>query len=217
MSKRLFCKVLLVNKKNTFNEKLIKFFKDHLEQLNSKNIVFDWIAVYEDEIELYSDQNITRFPCLIVNDNNIFGTNAIINFLMGKIKQPNIRGKNKINRPENEDEVRDFLLHEIKETEKDEDMDEDDKFRNNIAQKMADMNKMRGRMGQHTMSQTNPEMHEKMAPKKVRFEDQTPVKKNTEYTSNQPSPAEIIKKTSNGDMDDDLMARFWENNELTEI
>ena len=82
---------------------------------------------------------------------------------------------------------------------------------------MADMNKMRGKMGLHTMSQTNPEMHEKMAPKKVRFEDTTPVQKNTEYTSNQPTPSEIIKKHSNGSMDDDLLARFWDNQELTEI
>lgn len=216
MSKRIFCKVLLVNKKNSFNQKLIKFFKDNLDHLNGNNIVFDWIPVYEDEIELYSEQNITKFPCLVINDNNIHGTNAIINFLMSKLKS-NSKNKYQVNRPENEDEVRDFLMHEIKETEKDEDQDEDDKFRNTISQKMADMNKMRGKMGLHTMSQTNPEMHDKMAPKKVRFEDQTPVQKNIEYTSNQPTPSEIIKRNSNGDMDDDLMARFWENNELTEI
>lgn len=217
MSKKLFCKVLLINKKNSFNQKLIKFFKDYLEHLNKNGFVFDWIIVYEDEIELYSEQDITRFPCLIVNDNNIYGTNAIINYLLSKISPSNKSKSGFVNRPENEDEVRDFLLEELKVGDNDEDMDEEDKFRNTISQKMTEMNKMRGKMGQHTMSMTNPEVHEKRAQKKVRFEEPTPVSKNTEYTTQQPTPSEIIKKHSDGSMDDDLMARFWDNQELTEI
>lgn len=208
-------KVILTNKPNSFNKKLIQYFKDNLSVLNKRQLAFEWIIVYPDEIELYKQQNITRFPCLIANENVISGTNAIINYLSPR----NVPAAYK--KYDSEHEVKDYLMKELKAGNNDDDMDESDAFAKDLHRRMTEMNKARSRMGQHTLDSSNSDDDEPMLDRRVRFADQhrddnldepRPILKNSA------KPSELVKNSpKRKDMEDDLMMKFWQNNEETEI
>lgn len=231
-------KLLLLNKKSKANQRLIKFLKRNLDLLNSKNIIFEWVVVYDDEIDYYDEQNINEFPLLIYNKQHIVGVNSIIDFLHKIIEPPapkRTRERN-IQAPQDEDEVRNYLLSEVK-NDNDDDMDDDDMFRNTITQRIAAMNSARKTQGQHTISMSNPEIHDRMArtaskshnykfdqDEAPRFQREQPTRQISQRADNvmpqpfkPPSPAEIAAQTSNGSADDELMLGFWENLEETDM
>ena len=219
--------VLLTSTPNTINKQLIQFFKENLSDLNKRGMVFDWVVVIKDELDLYKEQGITKFPVLMDESQQIIGANAI-----GKYLDRNIAVSKNEKRPENENDVRSYLLNEISNT-KDDVEDEDGEFKNSVMQKMTEMNKMRGSMGQHTLSTSNPEMHDQAAvslkktqrpnniehpPPKHQTPKQTPSKNVTFATENPKSEImQAVKNTKNNDLDDELMEKFWMNQELTEI
>jgi hypothetical protein len=73
-------KILLTSNASKPNKKLLKYFKQNLQPLNKAGLVFNWIVVYEDEMDLYEDQGITSFPVLIHTE-TIVGVADIIDYL----------------------------------------------------------------------------------------------------------------------------------------
>ncbi len=221
-------KVLIMNNPSKLNKRLIKFFTANLDYMNSKNIFFEWIVVYDDEMEHYEDQNITEFPMLILNNEKIAGAGAIINKLQFIINDT----KRNIKKEQmgGDGELRNYFLKEL-DNKEDDDMDENDIFANTITQKIAAMNRKRQSAGQHTIKNSNPEVYERTArgaSKKYNFNDSNhrqPAERdnNLEYkhprdlSAGPPSASEIARVTNSGSIDDELMQKFWENMEETEL
>lgn len=236
-------KILILNDPNKLNKRLIKFFMSNLEYMNSKNIFFDWIVVYDDEIDNYEEQDITEFPVLISEREKISGVNAIINRLQNIIASTkNTRGRSNIDGSEGE--LRNYFLREL-DDKRDDDMDEDSVFAQTVTQRIAAMNKSRQAAGQHAIRTSNPEIHERTARAASRnnnygFNEGTTYdpqrytrhsennnatrKDNLEYVPPEETPrqeaptaAEIARVTNTGSIDDELMMGYWENQQETDM
>jgi hypothetical protein len=133
-------KVLMLNSKSEFNMKLIRFFKQNLYILNKKGMKFEWVVVFEDEMEMYEQQGLDKFPVMIFNGKNIIGTNSIIDTLKGK---PPVQEEY-----HHQADTRDILYNMIRD--KDEGLDDEDNYSKTITQRMANMNRLRQQHGQHT-------------------------------------------------------------------
>ena len=155
-------KVLILNNPSKLNKKLLMFFNDNLNIMNNKGMFFDWIVVYEDEMEQYEDQQITEFPVLIYEKEQIIGVNAIIKRLKLGISGPKSQSFNRGKAENGESDLRNYFLNEIDDN-ADEDADEDDVFASTVTQRVAAMNKARQANGQPTLKMSNPEIHERTA------------------------------------------------------
>jgi len=217
------CQILL-KQLSKLNKKLIEFFKRNLAMLNSKGLEFEWISVDDDELEHYEDQNINKFPTLVMGPNMISGVTNIKNKLLeitssGRLdsiqdprndprKDPrnnldsNKQASLKIN---NDESMRDYFMNEL-DMPGDDNGDEEN-VSNTISQRASAMNQARKNMGQHTASSSaaNPEVHENG---EKRYEH----KKNTDSLNT----VDIIKNNKNL-QDDDMMDKYWANQEETEL
>lgn len=230
-------KMFILNKPSQLNKQLFKFLRSDIEHLNKKkDFEFEWIIVYEDEMEYYEEQNMTEFPCIMFNQQCIAGTNAIINTLRGK----KIENNSKMDGGE----LNSYLMKEINNIENDEDLDESDIFAQSLTARMAEMNKIRNKNGQHAGRVSNQEIHERTGsnimkrpgqqriPQRQHQKTQNPrdqnrcqMQRDNNLQNNKleetpaasiPTAAEIVEATAkHGDMDDDLMQKFWQNNEET--
>jgi len=224
------CQILL-KQLSKLNKKLIEFFKRNLTMLNSKGLEFEWISVDDDELEHYEDQNIDKFPTLVMGPNMISGVTNIKNKLLeitssgrlDNIQDPRFDPRNdprnntrnaidsnkqaslKIN---NEESMRDYFMNEL-DMPGDDNGDEEN-VSNTISQRASAMNQARKNMGQHTTSSSaaNPEVHENG---EKRYEP----KKNTNNIDSL-NTVDIIKNNKNL-QDDDMMDKYWANQEETEL
>jgi hypothetical protein len=204
-------KVLLMQS-SKLNKKVINYFKSNLFRLNQLGLVFEWIPVDESEVEFYEEQDITKFPALMTKEENIFGLNNIIEFLdnLDKPKEaqaqtiPSSKFKNE------PDEMKSYFMSKLDE----DDEDEDDKDKNDFSKKAAEMSRMRKSNGQHSSTSSNPEVHEKSR-KKVTFKE---VSKKEKPFNQMINAVDIVKnnKSSNSE-DNDMMQKFWENQEETDL
>lgn len=218
-------KILQINKNSALNKKLLSFFNTGLDKLNATGYIFDWILVYPEEIDLYEEQGIKSFPVMLIDEKKITGTNAIIDFFGGaKCKKVRFAANTKISKND-DDMVRNYLLNEL-DNKDDDGMDDDEVFANTVTQRINAMNKARGAGGQHTISMSNPEIHERSARSASRhnnFDFEKRPTKNQNLSDSGAgsvdSAANILRKTTSakGDLDDDLMLKFWQNQEETEI
>lgn len=208
------CRVLL-KQHSKLNKRIIEYFKENIQILNSKGFSFEWIPVYEEEMEFYEEQNITKFPVLIINVGNIVGVSNIISklhefctFDISARNAPEQFINKEIKRDASED-VRDYFMSEMNRDDKAGD-DEND-VSNDLSKRASEMLTNRKSMGQHTISTSsgNPEVHEtsnKRAP---------PQQKNNNPAST--STVDIVKSLTDGSKEDEMMAAFWENQETTDI
>ncbi len=177
-SKMSNVQVLILNNPSKINKKLFNFFANNIDTFNQNGIIFEWIIVYEDEMEQYEEQEITEFPVIITDNDHIVGVDMIIDYLSGLVSdtelktEPNYpsrhrsknKGKKKLNNNKlsNDDsDIRNYFLKEL--DNKEEDDDEDDIFANTVTQRVAMMNKARQKNGQPTIKMSNPEIHERTA------------------------------------------------------
>lgn len=252
-------KVLILNNPSKLNKRLIKFFTTNIDFMNRNGMFFEWVVVYEDEMDHYEEQNITEFPVLINGNEQIAGANGIIDRLRGSMSSSKQQGSRPSTGGNDDSELRNYFLKEL-DNKNDDDMDEDDMFANTITQRVAAMNKSRSVNGQHTVRMTNPEIHERTAKSASKHNNynfnesrgdsrgasnyDNPLQNamnnarkqtgksaskparadNLEYTPAEetsrrdaPSAAEIARTTSKGSMDDELMLRYWENQETTDF
>ncbi len=240
-------KILILNAPSKLNKRLIKFFMSNLEYMNTKGMFFDWIVVYEDEMEHYEEQNITEFPMLITEREKIAGASSIISKLQSMISGTKRASSSYASGNDPDGELRNYFLKEL-DNKQDDEVDDNDMFKNTLTERIAAMNKTRQASGQHAVKTTNPEIHERMARSassnnNYNFDDRTrggfdphrytrhtqpPVAAgrtdNLEYVppeetprNEAPSAADIARYTSNGSIDDQLMMNYWENQETTDM
>jgi hypothetical protein len=210
---------MLMKKNSKLNNKIISFFKTNIHVLNSKGFVFEWIPVYEEEIEFYEDQQITKFPTLVINIGNIVGVSNIISKLQEFIawnpsqnqnqnqSQNQSRNQNSQIKKETDEEVHDYFMNEMNKDDRNDDEDEDGD--GDRSKRTAAMLTSRQSMGLPTGSSStgNPEVHETVN-KKTPPSQQRKVVHST-------NTADIAKSMSNGSKEDDMMAAFWDNQEET--
>ncbi len=231
-------KVLLKNP-SKFNKKLIDYFIKNIHKFNRKYIKFEWIPVFPDEMEYYEEQNITKFPTLIIDENNnIEGTNEIIKKLnvvlnadLSKQSSKSTAAKSSANGgagvagvARNDGDMKNYFMNALKDNTEDE--DEVDTFRQDLNKKAADMMRVResynktrksGGDNDNNGGNMNQEVYEQQPQKKsVTFD----LGENDHH--NQPTVStnvvDILKNSkSSNSQDDEMMMKFFENQEDTEM
>ncbi len=220
-------KILLLNKKNNVNMDLLRFFKKNLLALNQRGNVFDWITVEQDELTEYSEQGITRFPALVSNNTKIIGTEQIIRHLTGGASKTS-KTRSAAVQTTGDIDVQQYLRDIVKV--EDDGYDEEEDFGASIQQKANEMNRKRQKFHQHKVSAAAPELHDR---KKTRTKRRPPKRKNTtavevaarhdtdddndnDADPGATDPLTIIGELPNGE-DDDMIARYFENQQETEL
>lgn len=229
------CKILL-KKGSKLNKKLIEFFKTHLEFLNHNGFLFEWIAVYEDEIDFYEEQGIDKFPALIADNNNIYGVKNImdsISQIISKINEVNYQNNQqskqsqrstpakKYDNMEEGEELNDYMMNMLKSQDKEGDDDDADSAANNLHKRTMAMTKARSDGGLHTVNNDGPadKPEEDIFGRKTNA-NKARVNRASRPIAQRPEAAgtsvmDILKVTKRNDPDDDLMTKFYENMEET--
>jgi hypothetical protein len=219
--------ILILNKSSKLNKKLFKFFTTDLDYLNKKGFKFEWIIVYEDEMDIYEEQNIVDFPCMISANRRTAGVTQIINALRGNAKS----GKTK---SDDDGGLNSYFHQEINSKEEDDEMDEADMFSQSLTARLSAMQRARNLNGQPTTKLSDQEVHERTgrnAIKKNKYQhrpqqaqrgprgDNLEERRIEETPSKDvPSAAEIARATARpNNPDDELLAKFWENMTETEM
>jgi len=214
-------KILISNRNTKYNKKLLHFFNSNLESMNNQNIFFNWIIVYDDELQYYKEQNINNFPTLLLNERIIEGTDNVINTLKnifnGSVNQSNINRRENNNAQGGAD-LRSYFLNELNGKEEDDGDDEDDNnnaFVKSISKRVANMNDARKISGQHSIKNINPEIHEQNAKKTKHIYNN--IKEDNNVGDNNLKTSDILRSQNTGSVDDELMLKFWENLEETDM
>jgi hypothetical protein len=232
---------VLLKSDSRLNDKLLDFFKRNLKKINSCGYIFEWIVVYEDEIEYYESQDINKFPALILEDGVAFGLNEIkmsLNELVNpKVKHVHVNrndnqprrndqnnhgnhGSQRQNNPSEStgDVFRDYLMNDInKNGEKCDEVNENDDFTNSIQRRMT------------AFSKTRKELETKTNKKNVNLNgngntyDDEDGNDNVNHRSggrqnggDSSNVMDIVKQVNKGSQEDDMMTKFWANQEESE-
>jgi hypothetical protein len=194
--------VIFSNKPSKINKKLIQFFNLNLLNLNKATLVFNFEVAHPNNVKKYVNRGITNYPVMInPNGSKIVGVEKIIGELKGSVQQYNKRINNKTDK-ERLDDYWKQTLGDIT-------IDESGKPKSDEEDTTEDISKK----VQAAFSQRNVESStgKSLSKKSLR----------TAPTMSRPNnlidqtPAETIKSMGTGDMDDILMAKFFENQEET--
>jgi hypothetical protein len=224
--KKLIVAQVLMKQMSKLNEKIINYFKDNLSELNANSYVFEWIAVHDEEIDYYEEQGIEKFPILIIDDVNITGVSNILKYL-DSIIGSDIIAQSPPQRPatqplakptaqtkkETDEEMHEFLLQELKSNDADKEEDEQDSFSNNISQRFSEMRNARKAGGMEKSNNEDADIFKKTMPTLAK-----PSKSGSPSTPTDKislNTVDLIKKTSKSGGEDDMMRKFWENQEET--
>lgn len=213
---------VLLKQGSQLNKKIINYFKQNLSILNQSLCVFEWIAVYDEEIEYYDEQGIDKFPALILGNNNTMGITNIIQTLDNVTKTiktiSTVQRKGPQTKKETEEEMHEFLLRELKSKDADKEDDEQDSISNTISQRVSTMNKSRADNGLHAMGKSSTiaesDSDEDIF---VKTPALAPQLKKTNASAKLLTTSELIKATTKGDDEDKMMSQFWQNQEETEM
>jgi len=243
---RAFTNVKILMKDDSeLTERIINFFDRKLSQLNMKGFKFEWTIVTAEEEEYYEDEDITKFPTLLVNDENISGVSSIIKALKNMIKfganttdsdqqlrqqrqQPQSdRPKMSNGSTDPNQSVRDYFLDNIKKDDKndddDEDLDEGSKFATDMSKRISDMQEQRKQCGMLEVASFNgskSNVTQRSGPIKPKNRD---YKVSTDFSVNKPVSTNVVdilkfnKKNKGADNEDAMLQKFYENQEETEI
>ena len=197
---------VLMKQMSKLNEKIVNYFKKNLLDLNASNFVFEWIAVYEEEMEYYEEQGLEKFPVLIVDNINITGVSNIFRYLNDIIESN--RTVRKVKKSESidieVDEMHDFLLNELKSNDNDKETDEQEVFSNSIQHRVSAMHSARKAGGMEIKEDDDIFVKNSPAPKLNNSADQASLK-----------TTDIAKRISKGSGEDDMMDKYWANQEET--
>ena len=212
--------LIVSNKPSPLNKKLIKFLNMNLLSLNKASISFDFEVAHPNKADSYIKRGITQYPVLIQNDTSIVGVEKIIQYLKSLVVKHNTKIINKTDA----DRVDDFWKQTIGKLEMDEngkiksENDDDVDSSENLQHKIQAVFEKRsesfkpGKPGKNgRLPQQRTQTHNNARPNNMSANK--PSTKNEEET-----PAQTIanmKKNGNSHIDDDLMAKFFENQEET--
>lgn len=201
--------LILSNKPSKINKKMIEFLNANLYNINKAKIKLNFQIANSENKDHYYKRNITNFPALIHGNTTIIGIEKIMNHL----KHAVIKYNNNILNKSDDDRVRDFWKETMGNCKKDEngvfkfDDAEDDRdnmerdLQHKIQKAFEQRNNPDGVKPQLTTS-------EKMASSNLARKTQVERNNNTDET-----PAQTLKNMGSGDIDDNLMAKFFENQE----
>lgn len=220
--KKSYIKYKILMKQNSqLNKKIINYFKQNLLILNKNLFVFEWIAVYDEELEHYEEQSIDKFPAL-VGRSIVMGVSNIIQALdtLINVNQP-VKRISPQSKKETDEEMHDFLLNELKSKDAEKDDDDQDNISNTISQRVSSMNKSRADNGLHAMgkpgavaeSDSDDDIFTKTPT--LSMAKKTPLK--TAAPTKALTTSELIQATTKGDDEDKMMSQFWQNQEETEM
>jgi hypothetical protein len=209
------CQILLKSE-SKLNDKLLDFFKRNLKKLNGTRTMFEWVVVYEDEVEYYEDQDIDKFPAMVLNGNITFGLTDIkkaLNELVFPNKSKPVTNNKRSQQPSQKDppkftdstgdDVRDYFLNDINKNEKCDEVDETNEFGQTLSRRMTAMMEARAKSGMPSKATSSS------------LSNTNTTKNNGEIGST--DVMDIVTKNNTGSGEDDLMERYWQNQELTEI
>jgi hypothetical protein len=194
------------NKPSPLNKKLIKFFQLNLLSLNKASLVFKFEVAHSDEMNKFISRGIKNYPVLIHNSTSVTGVDKIIEYLKIHVKKHNSKILNKTG-TEYVDDFWKQTLGKIKVNDSgqiDDDEEESDDLHKKIHKAFQDRN-------------TDSEFD--ATPKKPRSNNISQGHTNIHNTNNSnidDSPSDTLKNMKSGksgSMDDDLMAKFFENQE----
>ena len=182
--------VIFSNKPSSLNKKLLKFFKLNMLSLTKASILFDFKVAHPEDKETFETRGITNFPVAIKEGSSITGAEKIMAYMKHIVGEFNKTQSSKTD----EQRVDDYWRSTIGTVDADgnapddsEDEDESEKLQKKLQAAYKDR------------SDTS-EIGSSKKPKS------TP--KSSSNNVSRPAP----KKPKSSDPDDDLMAKFFENN-----
>jgi hypothetical protein len=199
----MIIQVVFSNKPSVINKKLIKFFNVNLLNLNKATLVFDFEVAHPNNVKKYVNMGITNYPVMInPNGSKIVGVEKIIDKLKGSVQQYNKRVNNKTDKERLDDYWKQTLGDVTIDKSGNSKTDDDEDAAEDISKKV-----------QAAFSQRNVESSTGKGPPKN--PPRTPPTMSRPNNLIDQTPAETIKSMGTGDMDDILMAKFFENQEET--
>jgi hypothetical protein len=197
--------VVFSNKASAINKKLIKFFNLNLLNLNKATLVFDFEVAHPGDIKKYVNRGITNYPVMVnPNGAKTVGVEKIIGELKSSVQKYNKKVNSKTDKERLDDYWKQTLgnvkVNESGQVAEDDDTDTTD----DISKKV-----------QAAFAQRTVDSGSGKGPSKA------PTRSHQSITTTRPNnlidqtPSETIKSMGTGDMDDVLMAKFFENQEET--
>jgi hypothetical protein len=208
--------LVLSNKPSSLNKKLINFFNSNLSALNNAQLVFDFEVANSAKTEEYKERGITNYPILINNTTKVTGADKIIRYLNHLVATHNKKVKSNSNKSD-DDYLAEFwkgamgqvTVNESGQIEGDDDSDDE----NN-----PDISKKIQQAFQERNDNTEFEPPKKGASRSSSHNNN--IKKGhtrleTESMVDESPSVSLKNMSKNGKSmgDDDLMARFFENQE----
>jgi hypothetical protein len=174
--------IVFSNKPSALNKKLVKFFQVNLQNLNKTLITFNFEVAHPDEMSKYVARGVKNYPILILDNKSVTGVEKIITYLKTLVDNHNKKILNKTD----DDYVSDFWKDTI-----DTGDENDDTAGDNVHKKIQDAFEQRN------------ETTEQSPTKSAQPQNNT--------SSHDETPSETLKKMKGNSMDDELMAKFFEN------
>lgn len=201
--------LIFSNKPSSLNKKLIKFFQINLLSLNKASLTFKFEVAHPEDMDKYISRGIKNYPVLIHNTTSITGVEKIISYLKLHVKKYN----NKIVNKTDDERVDEFWkqtigkinVDESGKIQDDEDEDDDGDLHKKIQEAFRDRNNATETVKKPTSFKRTNNVSQ----------GSTRVY-NSPTDGNDETPSDTIKKMSSKKgscMDDELMAKFFENQE----
>lgn len=197
--------LIVSNKASVLNKKIIDFFQLNLMSLNKAALIFDFEIAYPENIDEYTNKGIKNYPVLIHDKTSITGVEKIIKYLKMQVSKYNKRILNKSDTARVDDFWKQTLgnvtVDESGNIPPDDDDDIDD-IQQKISQAFQNRHKLSeaGSGSQKTSVNNQSLSSDNPSPTRISM-------------SGDVSPAETIKGMCKSTMDDELMAKFFENQE----
>ena len=207
------------NKPSALNKKLIKFFQLNLLSLNQAMLVFQFEIAHPENMDQYVARGIKNYPVLIHNTTSVTGVEKIITYLKVHVKKYN----DKIINKSDTDRVDDFwkqTLGKIKIDDsgqiQDNDNDDDDDDSDNLHKKIQEAFVSRNEQTEHIPKQTNRPNNIQGSSSISKYNNVKSMGSSSAFADDSPAATlKNMKSSKNESMDDELMAKFFENQEET--
>lgn len=200
--------IVFSNKSSPLNKKLIKFFQINLLSLNKASMVFEFEVAHPDEIDSYVKRGIKNYPVLVDKQTSVTGVEKIIQYLKICVKRHN----NKVLGKTDGEKLDDFWKQTIGDIEVDESGNikpDDDEGSTGAGDNLH--HKI-----QEAFEQRNTETAKPVSLKSSARSSQGNTQLSRGNNLSDESPAKTLsnmKSGGNANMDDVLMAKFFENQE----
>ena len=203
----MIAELIVSYKPSIINKKIIKFLTANLFIMNKSKIQFNFQVATSENKDIFYNKNITNFPTLIYNNEQIVGIEKIMNYLKKKVMEYNKKILNKTD----DDRVRDFWKETMGDCKKDEngvfkfnDDDDDDDTEKDL------QHKIQKAFQQRNNSDDNPKKTIDEKSTGVHMARKSELSRNNNIDE---TPSDTLRGMGSGSIDDDLMAKFFENQE----